>query len=162
MSMMDIVMDEMMGVMTPEEKEAMILEMMPAMMNDVDMVQATRDGIAALGRAVSLTGLVTLLVKASKDRELRELVEKLGEFLRSEGWDIVEIMLEMMPEFGKLMMNHIVEKKGFMSAFMPGMMIRMMPHCMVMMSPLLGDRKNGFVSAVNAAAKRGTSKIREN
>jgi flagellar motor component MotA len=72
MALMNNMMKGMISALSVEEREEMMLKMMPAMMKGVDMAELAPKMAPTMGRQITLTGLVLLLLRASEDEELGE------------------------------------------------------------------------------------------
>jgi hypothetical protein len=67
MGLMDRMMNRMIGNMSVQEKEEIMLKMMPLMMKDVNMLKMIPGMMSSIGRLLSMTGIVTFIV-AKHDR----------------------------------------------------------------------------------------------
>jgi len=74
-------MDRMIRNMSIQEKEEMILKMMPLMMKDVDMLKMMLGMMSSMGRYLNVTGIVTFIHQILKDDELKGQLEKLVDHL---------------------------------------------------------------------------------
>ena len=166
MALMDIMMDEMIAVMKPDEKGAMLLRMMPDMMKDLDLAVAIRETAPVVGRYINATGLVRFLLKARQDDELKQVIQGLKERLIVLDWDpsalLVEMMPTMMSEMMQQMMDRCLKSDGGMKQMMPRMMMQVMPHCVATMLPLLGTEQSAFLSRLNVAVQSLSSGQKEN
>ncbi len=67
MGLMDRMMDRMIANMSIEEKEEMMLKMMPIMMSRIDVNTTVPGVMTAMGRLVTVTGTVTFINSFLKD-----------------------------------------------------------------------------------------------
>lgn len=108
-------MSAMINSMSPEEKENMMLKMMPEMMKRTDITELVPNLLETTGKMVSLYDLYVFISKGVQDEELKKnLSEKFS--------DLGENMGDMMGMMMPLMMS-------FMHKMMP-MMMKMMPQMM--------------------------------
>lgn len=169
MGMMQTMMNRMVGSMSVQEKEAMMLQMMPNMMKDVDMVRMMPKMMPVMGRALNATGLVTFIVRVVKDEDIREKLSELAERLpelskkmrgmMSEmrpvisalmggmmgfmGGKVMPIMMpimsEMMPMMIKDHMPAVMAKNDAMKELVPQMMMEVIPHCVTEFTPAMAE-----------------------
>ena len=67
MGLMDRMMDRMIKNMSVEEKEEMMLKMMPTMMEGIDINKMMPDMMTTMGRLITITGIVVFIGKALND-----------------------------------------------------------------------------------------------
>lgn len=131
MGIMDKMMDRMIINMSVEEKEEMMLKMMPTMMEDIDINKMMPDTMTAMGRLITITGIVVFISKASNDDELKEELGELLNNLREKMPELQEMMRDMMP-----IMMSLMSVTGLMDGMM-NMMGKMMPVMMPMMREMM-------------------------
>lgn len=118
-------MNAMIRNMSVEEREEMMLQMMPEMMKRVDVKIMLPNTLKTLGKMISLYGVYELISKLLNEKELiRKLSDKLKE-LKEKMPDMMQKMMPMM--------------KPFMKKFMPKMMGNMMPMMSGMMKEMNKD-----------------------
>lgn len=124
MGMMDAMMNSMIKALSPDEREELMLKMMPEMMKGIDITRVMPDMLKEVGQHTTLFSVYVFLSKALKDEELKGILK-----------DALKKMKEKMPEMMKMMrplMQPLMEEKmipamqEFMSPMVP-MMKDMMP-----------------------------------
>ncbi len=171
MDLMDKMMERMIVNMTIEEKENLMLKMMPTMMEDLDIKKMTPGMLAATGRLVTVTSIFDFISKAKDDDELKDqlvvikdslpaLVEKIKPMMSMMmsampnlmsgmmGFVGDKIMPMMMPMMHKMMtemmkdkMPGIMSRNETMKELMPSMMLEVMPDCVETMVPMVEQGK---------------------
>ena len=167
MGLMDRMMDRMIGNMSVQEKEEMMLKMMPLMMKDVDMLKMLPGMMSSMGRFLNVTSIVTFIRQVLQDDELARQLEKLMDHLpqlsrkmQSMMADMrpaisalmsgmmdfmavkvmpvmIPMMSEMMPVMMKEKMPEVMVRDETVKKFMSGMMMEIMPHCVQTLSPMM-------------------------
>jgi hypothetical protein len=167
---MDRMMNRMIGNMSVQEKEEIMLKMMPLMMKDVNMLKMIPGMMSSIGRLLSMTGIVTFIRQVIKDDELKGQLEKLKDHLpqlsrkmqsmmavmrpaistlMSGMMDfmagkvmpvMMPIMSEMMPVMMKEKMPEVMIRDETVKEFISGMMIEIMPHCVQTLSPMMESK----------------------
>jgi hypothetical protein len=138
MGLMDRMMERMIKNMSVEEKEEMMLEMMPTTKEDVDINRMMPEMMTTMGDMITLTGIGVLISKALADDELKEELGELLNDLREKMPELAEMMQDMMPVMASLMSD-----VGLMDAMMHSMgniMPMMMPMMREMMPTMMMDR----------------------
>jgi hypothetical protein len=131
LGLMDGMMDRMIKNMSVEEKEEMMLKMMPAMMERVDINKTVPGMMAAMGRLITATGSVVLISKALNDDELKEELGGLLINLREKSPRLAEMMPMMMAfMFETGLMDGMMKGMGKVMPVMMPMMREMMPTMM--------------------------------
>lgn len=138
MGLMDRMMDRMIENMSVEEREEMMLKMMPIMMEDVDINKMVPDMMTTMGSMITLTGIGVFISKALNDDELKKEVGDVANTLRERMPELPEIMQDMMPMMMS-MMSELGVMDGMMNA-MGNMMPMMMPMMREMMPTMMMDR----------------------
>jgi hypothetical protein len=124
MGMMDAMMNGMIRALPPDDREELMLKMMPEMMKGIDTTRIMPDMLREVGQLPTLFSVYVFFVKALKDEELKGILK-----------EALKKMKEKMPEMMKMMqplMQPLMEEKmmpammEFMSPMMP-MMKDMMP-----------------------------------
>ncbi len=131
MGLMDRMMDRMIKNMSVEEKEEMMLKIMPTMMEGIDINKMTPDMMKTMGRLITITGIVLFISKASNDDELKQELGELLNNLREKMPELAEMMQDMMP-----IMMSLMSEIGIMDGMM-NMMSNMMPVMMPMMREMM-------------------------
>ena len=126
-------MDSMINNMSPEEKEKMMLQMMPEMMKKADINILTANILEEMGKIISLYGVYSLIATIVKDPLLKE---KFGDMLKSMKNKMPEMMLMMMP-----MMKELMTK--IMSGMIP-MMSGMVKEMTEMCECVMADMEDNF------------------
>ena len=122
--MMTAMMDAMIRSMSTEEREDVLLKLMPDMMKQVNVNTLVENMLTAIGKEISLGGAYRFFYIVLKDAELKaEMVNALE--------DIKTRMSEMMPEMMSMMMPMMM---SMMKPVMSKMMSFMMPMMFGMMS----------------------------
>lgn len=117
MSMMDKMMEGMVNRMSIEEKQEMMLKMMPMMMKDVNMAETMLKMVPVMLDEISLLDLLKVLKKLFP--VLLKGVNSVAELMVK--WDeLIPAIMKKMPK----MMNKMMP---FMEIVMPAVMSRMMP-----------------------------------
>ena len=130
---MDKMMDSMINKMSPEEKEKMMLKMMPEMMKKADINILTANILEEMGKIISLYGVYSLIATIVKDPLLKE---KFGDMLKSMKNKMPEMMPMMMP-----MMKELMPK--IMSGMIP-MMSGMVKEMTEMCECVMADMEDNF------------------
>jgi hypothetical protein len=171
---MDRMMDRMIGNMSVQEKEEMML---PLMMKDVDMLKMMPGMMSGMGRLLNVTGIVTFIREVLKDDELKAQLEKLKDqlpqlsrkmqsmmaeirpaistlmsgmmdFMAGKVMPVMmPMMSEMMPVMMKEKMPQIMESDGTVREFISGMMMEIMPHCVQTLSPMMESKDQNIFLA---------------
>jgi hypothetical protein len=120
MGMMDAMMNGMIKALPPDEREELMLKMMPDMMKGIDIARIMPDLLREVGQQPTLFSVYVFLSKALKDEELKGILK-----------EALKKMKEKMPEMMNMMQPLMEEKvmpamMEFMSPMMP-MMKDMMP-----------------------------------
>jgi hypothetical protein len=120
--MMQWMMAKMIRSMSVEEKQAMMLRMMPEMMKEIDLNRLVLNMMQEVGQLLTLYSLYKFVTKAGQAPVLTQALSKAH-----------ESMMENMPQMAPMMMP-----------IMQGVMSKMMPQMIPMMSGMLTemDRKD--------------------
>ncbi len=167
MGLMDRMMDRMIGNMSVQEKEEMMLKMMPLMMKDVDMLKMMPGMMSGMGRLLNVTGIVSFIHQVLKDDELEGQLEKLKDHLPQLSRKMQSMMADMRPAMSTLMsgmmdfmaakvmpvmmpmmsemmpvmmkekMPEVMVRDETVKKFISGMMMEIMPHCVQTLSPMM-------------------------
>jgi hypothetical protein len=145
MSIMDKMMDKMISKMSPEEKESMMLKMMPMMMKDVDMADVMVRMMPEMLKSISVLDIFNILKSALPN--LRKLIKSIKENMPQTTKDKAhKIAMEMMPLMCGKVMPTMMEGLT-MDNVMPNMMKEMMPHALSHLLPKMpSDMRADFVS----------------
>ncbi len=131
MGLMDRMMDRMIVNMAVAEKENLMMEMMPAMMEGVDIKTVTPLMLKEVGSIITLTGIYTFLHKALNDGELKDEFGEIVDSLKEKVPELTEMMQDMMPT-----MMSVMTETGIMDGLM-GLMEKVMPVMMPMMREMM-------------------------
>lgn len=169
MGMMDTMMNGMIKAFPPDEREELMLKMMPEMMKGIDIKKLMPDMLKEMGQLITLYSVFIFLSTAYKDEELKgtlkeilnKMKEKMPEMMKMMQPLMEEKMMPAMMEFMspmmpimKDMMPAMMEKsmipklkeKPDMKENMLGMMQTMFSHCSVNMVPLIEkDERIDFI-----------------
>ena len=163
MGMMDSMMKGMIKAMPVEEREELMLKLMPDMMKQVEMVPMMKNMKKELTGRISLLSIIEFVQTLAKDEALKgRLKETLGDFkkmmpammemmhpmmmpmmssfmpkMMSFMPTMMPNMKEMMPQMMEETMIPMIKEKPEMKAHMLGMMQTMFPHCAANMFPLI-------------------------
>ncbi len=121
MGMMDAMMNGMIKALPPDEREELMLKMMPDMMKGIDVARTMPDLLREVGQQPTLFSVYVFLSKTFKDEELKGILK-----------EALNKMKEKMPGMMKMMqplMQPLMEEK-----MMPAMLEFMSP-----MTPLMKD-----------------------
>jgi hypothetical protein len=121
MGMMDAMMNGMIKALPPDEREELMLKMMPEMMKGIEVTRIMPDMLKEVGQLTTLFSVYIFLSKALKDEELKGILR-----------EALKKMKDKMPEMMKMMqplMQPLMEEK-----MMPAMMDFMSP-----MAPLMKE-----------------------
>ena len=117
--MMNAMMHAMIRNMSVDERENMMLEMMPEMMKQAELKPLMRNSLEIMGSAMSLYTVYRFIETAAKDRELREIVAGGLKGMMSK---MQQMMPEMMPMMMPVMKSVMPKMMSFMMPMMSGMM----------------------------------------
>jgi hypothetical protein len=128
-------MDRMIHNMSVEEKEEMMLKMMPTMMERIDINEMMPDMMTEMGRLIEITGIVVFASEALNDDELKKELGELQNNLKEKTPELAEMMHDMMPIMMSLMsetglMDGMMNTMGKVMPVMMPMMREMMPMMM--------------------------------
>jgi hypothetical protein len=164
MGMMDAMMNGMIKALPPDEREELMLKMMPEMMKGIDITRLMPDMLKEVGQLTSLFSVYVFLSKAFKDEELKGILkealnkmkEKMPEMMKMMQplmqplmeekmmpammdfmSPMAPLMKEMMPAMLEKSMIPKLKEKPDMKENMLGMMQTMFSHCSVNMVPLI-------------------------
>jgi hypothetical protein len=121
--MMQRMMNAMIRSMSVQQREQIMLRMMPEMMKGADKLILMKNMMTMMGKQISLWSLISFLSKASADEELSVTVKGKADQLKER---MPGMMKEMMPVMKPLMKNA-----------MPTMMKNMM----IIMGPMMENMK---------------------
>jgi hypothetical protein len=130
--MMNSMMNAMIRGMTKEEREKMMLQMMPEMMKKADINVLITNMMEEMGKMITLYSVYSLITKIVTDPSLKE---KFGDMLKSMKEKMPEMMPVMMPIMDELMPK-------IMSGMMPmmsGMVKEMTEKIECMMIDMVDD-----------------------
>jgi hypothetical protein len=77
MGMMDAMMNSMIKASPPDEREELMLKMMPEMMKGIDITRVMPDMLKEVGQLITLYSFYVFLSKALKDEELKGTLKRL-------------------------------------------------------------------------------------
>ncbi len=150
MGMMDAMMNGMIKAFPPDEREELMLKMMPEMMKGIDIKKLMPDMLKEMGQLTTLFSIYSFLSKAVKDEELKEIIKEALKKMRDKMPEMMKMMHPLMqplmqPLMEEKMMPAMMEKsmipklkeKPDMKENMLGMMQTMFSHCSVNMVPLI-------------------------
>jgi hypothetical protein len=124
MGMMDAMMNGMIKALPPEEREELMLKMMPEMMKGIDITKIMPDMLREVGQLPTLFSVYIFLSKAVKDEELKEILKEALLKIKEKMPEMMKMMQPVMqPLMEEKMMPAMLE---FMSPMVP-MMKDMMP-----------------------------------
>jgi hypothetical protein len=134
-------MDRMIYNMSVEEKEEMMLKMMPIMMEDVDINEMMPDMLAEIGRLLTVTGIVVFISTALNDEELKGEVSELLVTVKEKLPELADTVQDKMPAMMSLMtetglMDGLLDTMGKLMPFAMPMMREMAP---IMMKDKMPD-----------------------
>lgn len=127
--MMNSMMNAMIRDMTKEEREKMMLQMMPGMMKKADINILIANMLEEMGKIITLYGVYSLMGTIIKDPLLKE---KFGDMLKNMKNKMPEMMSMMMP----LMKELMPKMMSFMMPMMSGMVKEMTEMCDCVMADL--------------------------
>jgi hypothetical protein len=138
MGLMDKMMDKMIGRMRPEEKEKMMLKMMPMMMEDVNMTELMVKMMPEMLKNMNALDIFNILKNALPN------LPKLIKFIKE---NMPEAMKERLPKMAKEIMPMACHRvmptmmEGLtMDNVMPYMMKEMMPDCLWHLLPKMPNK----------------------
>ncbi len=161
MGMMDKMMDMMIGKMSPEEKEKMMLKMMPMMMKDVSMTEVMVKMMPEMLKSINALDIFNILKNALPN--LLKLIKVIKE-------NMPEAMKEKLPKMAKEMMPVVCERvmptmmEGLtMDNMMPHMMKEMMPQCLWELLPKMSNkmRVDFILNLAGILAEQGSLEMSE-
>jgi hypothetical protein len=168
--------------MTVEEREQIMLKMMPEMMKKVDPKVMMPNMLKTLGKMITLYSVYLLISKGANDDKLKEglseklkgMKEKIPEmmpmmmsFMMPMMKNMMPMMMNMMPE----MMKSCMDGKDGMMCSSPEMkekmsecMQNMCPHCVENMYPAIPkEKRTDFaLKMIQRISKHGTTDYHEN
>lgn len=124
--MMTSMMNAMIRDMTKEEREKMMLQMMPGMMKKADINILTANMLEEMGKIITLYGVYSLIVTIVKDPLLKG---KFGDMLKSMKNKMPEMMSMMMPIMMPMMKELMPKIMSGMMPMMSGMVKEMTEMC---------------------------------
>ncbi len=127
--MMKSMMNAMIRDMTKEEREKMMLQMMPGMMKKADINILTVNMLTEMGKIITLYGVYSLIATIVKDPLLKE---KFGAMLKS----MKNKMPEMMPMMMPIMKELMPKMMSGMMPMMSGMVKEMAEMCECVMTDM--------------------------
>jgi hypothetical protein len=147
--MMQTMMNKMIASLSPQEKEDLLLKMMPQMMKDVDLNKMVPKMLVEMGKVLNAYGIVDFFVKAAKSDDIKKALTGIKSAMES---GMPEMMPAMMPimkdtmpkimgsvmpmmapmmkemsKSGDCIMGDVVDDKPEMKPVMGEMMMKMMP-----------------------------------
>lgn len=128
MGMMNAMMNGMIKAFPPDEREEIMLKMMPEMMKDIDIKRLMPDMLKEMGQLITLFSVYIFLSTAIKDEELKGILKEARNKMKNKMPEMMKMMQPLMqpliqPLMEEKMMPAMME---FMSPMMP-MMKDMMP-----------------------------------
>lgn len=145
MSIMDKMMDRMIGKMSPKEKEGMMLKMMPMMMEDVDMSEVMAKMMPEMLKNMNALDIYNLLKNALPN--LLKFIATIKENIPQTTKDkLHKVSINMMPLMCEKVMPTMMEDLT-MDNVVPNMMNEMMPHTVsLLLLKMSSDVRADFVS----------------
>lgn len=131
MGLMDRMMDRMIVNLSVAQKEELMLQMMPAMMEGIEINRLVPGMLNEVGSAVNLSGTFNLLQTALNDEELRHEFGELAQAVKEKLPALTEAMRDVMP-----LMTSVMADTGLMDGVM-GLMENVMPLMMPMMREMM-------------------------
>ncbi len=131
MSLIDSMMDAMIRMLSRKKREEMMINMMPLMMEGIDINKMMPDMMTAMGRLATVTGIVVFMSKALNDDELKEELGELLHDLREKMSELPAMMHDMKP-----IMMSLMSETGLMDGMM-NTMGKLMPVMMPMMREMM-------------------------
>ncbi len=126
MGMMDAMMNGMIKASPPDEREELMLKMMPEMMKGIDITRLMPDMLKEVGQLITLFSVYTFLSKALKDEELKGILKEGLDKMKNKMPEMMEMMQPMIQPLMEKKMESMPAIMEFMSPMMP-MMNDMMP-----------------------------------
>jgi hypothetical protein len=124
MGMMDTMMNGMIKALPPDEREELMLKMMPEMMKGIDITRVMPEMLKEVGQQTTLFSIYVFLSKALKDEELKGILKEALMKMKDKMPEMMNMMRPLMqPLMEEKMMPTMME---FMSPMVP-MMRDMMP-----------------------------------
>jgi len=151
----------MIGKMSPEEKEKMMLEMMPMMMKDVNMTEVMVKMMPEMLKSITALDILNLLKKAlAKLPELTKVIkENMPEMMKEK---LPKITKELMPDICKKVAPTVLEGLT-MDNMMPNMMKEMMPHALSHLLPKMPNkmRVDFILNMTGILVEKGSAEMSE-
>ncbi len=144
MSLMDKMMDRMIGKMSPEEKEGMMLKMMPMMMEDVNMSEVMVKMMPEMLKSMNALDIYNLLKNAVPNflKFVKAIKENMPQTTKDK---LRKVSMDMMPLMCEKVMPTMMEDLT-MDNVMPNMMKEMMPHTLSHLLPKMpSDVRTDFI-----------------
>jgi hypothetical protein len=178
--MMGKMMDAMICSMKPEEKQKMMLKMMPIMMKEMNVRKMMPNMMTEMGKIITAYGVYGFLALVLKDEELKQLfadmmkkmIGKMPEMMAMMAPMMVEmmpkmmnVMMPMMSEMMQVMaekmpdaMPKMLENNPEMKEKMPEMMAKMCPYCAENMYPIIPkEKRTDFVlNMISTISRQGS------
>ncbi len=136
MGLMDRMMDRMIINLSVTEKEELMMQLMPIMMEGVEIRSVFPIMLKELGSDITLGGIYNLLETALSDDELKQEFGEVVETLKEKLPDLSELMVDVMPT-----MMSVMADSGIMDGML-GLMERLMPLMMPMMREMMPTMMN--------------------
>ncbi len=136
MGLMDRMMDRMIINLSVTEKENLMMQLMPVMMERVELRSMLPIMLKEVGSDITLGGIYNLLQTALSDDELKQEFGEVVDALKEKLPDFTEMMKDMMPT----MMSMMIET-GIMDGMM-NLMANLMPVMMPMMREMMPTMMN--------------------
>jgi hypothetical protein len=133
---MDRMMDRMIINLSVTEKEELMMQLMPIMMEGVEIRSVFPIMLKELGSDITLGGIYNLLETALSDDELKQEFGEVVETLKEKLPDLSELMVDVMPT-----MMSVMADSGIMDGML-GLMERLMPLMMPMMREMMPTMMN--------------------
>ena len=184
MSLMDRMMDSIVGGMSIEKKQKMMLQMMPMMMEDVNMAETMVKMVPVMADQISLLDVFTVLKKLfprilTGVSSMAELLNRWDEIFAKLVRKMPELMEMMMPKFmAKVLPSMMTEqnmqrmedctkriapkmmKNADIREIMSEMMSRMMPHWLENLLPHLTEEKRAaFVASLKSLLESSDQRV---
>ena len=132
MGMMDAIMTSMIKALPSDEREELMLEMMPEMMKGIDIERLMPDMLKEVGQLITLFSIYIFLSTAIKDEELKGILKEARNKMKEKMPEMMEMMQPLIqPLMGEKMMPAMMEFMNPMMPIMKDMMPAMMEKSMI-------------------------------
>ncbi len=143
MGMMDAMMNGMIKAFPPDEREEIMLKMMPEMMKGIDIKKVMPDMLKEIGQLITLSSVYVFISTAIKDEELKGILKESRNKMKEK---MPEMMKMMQPLMEEKMMPAMMEFMSPMMPIMKDMMPAMMEKSMIPKLKEKPDMKENMLS----------------